>query len=399
MRLKSIINVSTSVTESDGTLIVSDLTGPTKIIPVADSSAYSAGDIVLLKWDFTDGWVADHGQEAYWNSTNGYPQPCNYFRKVVSVDYVNNIITIDVPTRYSMFQRDNARVLRTTGFLSEVGIEDFSIGNVENTTGGFGNDDWLVEGTTGYEVHGSYVIKMYDSYDSWIRRVYTYQPASNSTSTCHILSNGIQVDNSFQLTLEDCYFQRTEYGGGGNGCMFVLRSNDILVKNCIAEFNRHGFLISTANASGIVLFGCTDKRTERATGLSGIDGYVPGSRSSGHHLHFSHSNLLDGCTVIDSFFSFKHRMNFGTIPHGLTAAHCVVWNMKSSENEYLYTVETEQGRYGYVIGTCAECPDVNNLNPATNNTEPLDFVEGKGNGNTLTPQSLYLDQFNKRTNI
>jgi len=169
--------------------------------------------------------------------------------------------------------------------------------------------------------------------------------------------------------------------------------NETLVQDCIAEFSRHGFVLAEMIASGNVFHRCLDKSSGQQTGYSKTIG-----SGSDHHMHFSHSNLFDQCRVENSFFAARW-MNLGSSPiHGLTAVHSVYWNLISNGSQ-AYAVETQQGRYGYVIGTSGNKPEVNTsaLYSGTEFiTDPVDYVEGIKKGKTLVPQSLYLDQKNRR---
>ena len=112
-------------------------------------------------------------------------------------------------------------------------------------------------------------------------------------------------------------------------------------------------------------------------------------------MHFSHSNLWDDCHAEDSFWEAIHRGH--TTNQGLTTAHGVYWNTSGSGTQYpSKLVVTEQGDYGYVIGTSGSVDTVVNLNPASHNTGSWDHVEGEGLGEWLFPQSLYEDQLRLR---
>ncbi|MEA2068503.1 MAG: hypothetical protein U9P12_04820, partial [Verrucomicrobiota bacterium] len=110
----------------------------------------------------------------------------------------------------------------------------------------------------------------------------------------------------------------------------------------------------------------------------------------------SHSCLWDQCRAYDSFWEARHRGP----GHGLTSAHGVYWNTSGSGTAYpTKLVVTEQGRYGYVIGTSGGIDAVVSIDPALNNTAPADHVEGEGLGGTLFPPSLYLDQLARRLGL
>ncbi len=199
----------------------------------------------------------------------------------------------------------------------------------------------------------------------------------------------------FRITVANTAMRRSQYrGAGGNGYMFrIQRSYENLLQDCIADFSRHGFVVSHAGTSGNVFLRCEDRETRRSTGSSGS--YQTNGSGSDHHMHFSHSNLFDSCRAHNSFWTAHHRGTSGTVPHGLTAAHVVYWNMSGSGTRYTNIVRSEQARYGYVIGTSGGQSGA--TNPTGGNTAPADHLEGIGIGDNMEPQSLYLDQLARRS--
>jgi len=394
MRGKAVIQVSpTSVTSGAAVPISSGLSGPTRRIPVANAAAFSPGDFVRLEWQFTPEWIAEHLQQTWWSETSR-PADARYLREVLAVHPAEGWIEVDAPTRYSMLPRDNPRVTRRSGLLTGVGIESLSIGNLQHPGTTWAENDYSVEGRAAYDVHGSWLIRMQHVRDGWIRRVHSRQAAANTSSGCHLLSNGILLLDSFRITLRDCAMRRAQYGGGGgNGYMYRLQyANECLLDDCIADFSRHGFVLSHAGTSGNVFLECEDRNTARATGATGS--YTTSGSGSDNHMHFSHSNLWDRCHAHDSFWTAHHRTTSGTVPHGLTSAHSVYWNSTGSGTRYTTIVRSEQARYGYVIGTSGSRSGA--TNPTGGNTAPADHLEGIGLGATLEPASLYLDQLSRR---
>lgn len=395
MRGKSVIEVSpTSTTTGSAVLLTADLTGPTRRIPVATPNSFAVGDVVRLEWSFTDDWIAENGQTAYWSATSK-PAAAEYLREVTAVDQEQGWIEIDVPTRYTMKTRDGALVRKLTGLLSGAGVEALSIGNAQHPGTTWGENDYNVSGTAAFDVHGSWLLEMRNLRDCWASDVKSYQPPGNTT-TAHMLSNGVSLNDSMRVTIKDCWMGRPQYGGGGgNGYMYrIQQSNDCLVQSCTADLSRHGFVISHAGTSGNVFLQCDDRNTKQAIG-SGTP-YSTGGSGSDNHMHFSHSNLWDSCHAHNSFYTAHHRRTSGTVPHGLTSAHAVYWNTTGS-GSYTDIVRSDQGRYGYVIGTSGSRFGVSTTSAATNTgTAPVDHTEGIGDGATLYPASLYLDQLERR---
>lgn len=137
--------------------------------------------------------------------------------------------------------------------ISEVGIEDFSIGNRENPKSGSGDNDYTVPGTMAYEVHSSEVIEFVMASNCWIRRVSSFLPTGNAQY--HILSNAIQLTRSRGVTIEDCNMEHPQYrGGGGNGYAYTLQGSDNLILGCDAATARHAYDFKQMLATGNVLF-------------------------------------------------------------------------------------------------------------------------------------------------
>lgn len=404
MKGKTVIDARGTVSVGSAVSITADLPGPTHRIPVATPNSFALGDFVRIEWSFTDAWIAEHDQSAYWSATNtppGKPANAEYIRQVLAVNNTEGWIEVDVPTRYSMKTRDGAKVSKLTGMQSGIGIEAFSVGNIQHTGTTWGENDYSVAGTAAYDAAGSFLLKMTGLHDCWITGVKSFQPSGNTT-TAHMLSNGVGVSDSTRITLKDCWMGRPQYGGGGgNGYMYRIQySNECLLQSCTADLSRHGFVISHAGTSGNVFLQCDDRTTGRALGSSSTP-YTTGGSGSDNHMHFSHSNLWDSCHAHDSFYTASHRGTSGTVPHGLTSAHAVYWNTSGSGTRYASSgnpiVRSSQGRYGYIIGTKATSGTAYFAsNPTSGNTAPADHLEGQNTGATLYPQSLYQDQLERR---
>ncbi|MCM2273242.1 MAG: glycoside hydrolase family 55 protein, partial [Candidatus Didemnitutus sp.] len=371
LRSKAVIRVrdgtEMSFYRTSGTTSVAlsrDLLNSTTVIPVASTAGFAVGDTVVVRNDIGDDWINEHG-ETLWLGQGSSLGGLTYRRTVVAVDPVAKTLTVDAPTRYALKLRDGARVVRLTRApIAEIGLEDFSFANVQSeATTGWGEDDYGISGTAAYEINGFFFIVFERVKDSWMRRLATYQPAGNTT-TAHLLSGAFSARECTHLTVEHCFFQRPQYGGGGgNGYMFrLLDTGESLIQSCEARFSRHGFQFSGTGAAGNVIHASLDAITGRATGAVGAAGYATGGRASDHHQHFSQANLVDTCTAEDSWFEARYRGTSGTVPHGISAAHSVFWNTAGTGTSTQAVVKSEQARYGYVIGTRGNRTNVDILN-------------------------------------
>lgn len=395
MRSKSILFIrgNDSPFPIHSSLLTADVLSPSKRLHVADASSFGVGDIVSVRWDFTQAWIDEHGQTSAWTAGVNAPAPANYQREIMAVNVAEGWIETDIPARYYHLVRDNARVEKYDSRIEECGIEGLSIGNVQHPGTGWQPEDYLIQGTGGHEVHASWVIFVNRARNCWVRDVHSYLPAGNSF-TCHILSNGIQIGMSSNITLQNCSMKRPEYGGGGgNGYMFRLtHGNDCLIDNCLADFSRHGFVNSHAGSSGNVFHKCEDRNTKSSTGDTG---YVQtDGDGSDNHMHFSHSSLWDQCHAYESWWEAIHR---GWNNQALSAAHSVYWNTSGSGSSAVNggrIVRSGQARYGYVIGTHGAQKGIELR--TSGNVAPLDIAQGEGAGKSLSPSSLYQDQLARR---
>lgn len=374
-----------------------DVLNSTRVIPVEDTAPFVVGDTVVVRNDITDAWIAEHGESA-WAGHGARLGGLTYRRTVTAVDAAAGTITVDAPTRYALKLRDQARVHRLAAApLAEVGLEDFSVGNVQHPGETWGEQDNNQEDTPAYAVSGAFFISVELARDCWVRRVSSFRPEGN-TSTAHLLSGGIALGGATHVTVEDCVMERPQYGGGGgNGYMYRLgNSGECLIQRSEARFSRHGFVISGIGSSGNVVHDCLDAETGRATGAVGEAGYATAGQGSDHHMHFSQANLIDSCTADGSWFEARYRPH-GSVPkHNLTAVHSVFWNIRGTGAGDAPVVRSEQARYGYVIGTSGERSGVELPRRSPAGTDPIDHVEGEGKGDTLEPPSLFLDQLARR---
>ncbi|MCU0791371.1 MAG: DNRLRE domain-containing protein [Opitutaceae bacterium] len=403
MRFKSVIRVrgpsdARPLAEGSHRIAISaDLLRPTRVIPVADVSPFSAGDLVVLRADLTDAWAQEHSFPD-WIGHGAALGGLAYLREIVAVDLPTSSLVVDIPIRYALKTRDNARVHRLSARpISEVGLEDFSIGETQHPGQEWGNLDYDDPTKPAYDVASAFTIMIERARDVWVRRVSSFQPAAN-TSTAHVLSGGVSVRDSTRATIDDCKFQRPQYGGGGgNGYMFrLINASECLVARSEARWSRHGLMVTGMQASGNVFHACLDALTGRSTGATGTQ--LVNGRASDHHGNFSQSNLIDVCSADRSWWEAKYR-DTGAVPSpGLTAAHSVFWNTEGIDAGTDPVVISEQARHGYIVGTRGLRSHVNT--PTTSAVaaalHPVDHVEGVGLGETLAPFSLYQDQLLRR---
>ncbi|MBP1964498.1 DUF7594 domain-containing protein [Paenibacillus aceris] len=373
-------NVSTKLSKS--------VAEPSVLIPVEDTGGFAVHDYVLITFDTTMDFLNELGMQNKWSSRLGKVEQL-FYRQIVGIDHVNRTITVDIPTRYALKQRDNITITKTEDPITEVGIEDFSIANVQNHNGGLGEDDYKVVGTAGYEADNAKVINMIAVANSWVRNVSTYKPVSNLTY--HILSKGIILDRTKNVTVENVTMQYPQYrGANGNGYLYQFIGNDNLITDSKAIAARHSFTYANFSANGNVLHNIYSENSSLMTDF---------------HMYLSMANLIDNMTLNGDGISAITR-DYGssaTNRHGVVTTESVFWNTTgqaahSSKNGII--IESEQFGNGYIIGTKGAVTGVNvNIvgSISDTNTKPFDMAEGVGEGTKLVPQSLYADQFTRRT--
>ena len=402
MRNKSVITlIPTGATSVEGVTtnrvnITQDLLLPTRVLPVQSTAGYAVGDWIDVRNTVTDAFIVDHDMTAFWNNSQGQTswRGLIYFRRVVAVDSAHNRLIIDAPTRYPLKVRDSARVLRLQTVVREIGLENFSIGMRQNLTPGLGDEDYDTPDTGAYEMHSAAAILVSARVvDSWVWRVSSYRPTLNADNV-HVLSRGIVLQaGSARTTVEANTMGFPQYrGGGGNGYLFNLNGGqDHLLKDNAAEGGRHNYIFNSFVTTGNVIHNNTSINARLA---------------SDFHAYLSVANLVDQMRLDRDFLQSVNR---GTTSGGAghTTTQSVYWNtigLAYVRPNFPYLIETAQYGWGYVVGTQSTTGAIGVVTDSISNNywatlggdEPLDFVEGVGQGASLTPQSLYLDQLARR---
>ncbi len=392
LRGKDIIHVRKAWSnwfESNGnkTDIAMDLLKPTKIIPMESVSGFSVGDLVVLRSRATVAFIEEHGMAGIW--TESAIKGVAFLRKIDSIDVQRKFLIVDAPTRYALKTRDFASVSLANEHIAECGIENLSIGNLENPKTGWDEESHITTGTGAYDVHGSHMIQFKYAQDCWVSKVHTYKPDVNSQDI-HVLSNMLLMYMCRNITVDSCDFQKPQYeGGGGNGYMYTFSGNNCLVKNSRANHSRHNFDFKTPSSNGNVILNCRGEHSKY---------------SSDFHMYLSMSNLIDGFTVNEDYLESTFRPYGGTAIHGYSSTQSVFYNTRGEayHSNKGYIIESKQFGWGYIIGTSGAAdqvkldPVIGTLGGYAYNTSPRDYAEGIGRGEDLVPQSLYLDQFDRR---
>ena len=361
------------------TLLTKDITAPTHAIHVASTAGFTVGDTICIGSEkrVTQEFCDEHYMTSWYNADgSGKLDSVIFMREITAIDTANNIIYIDIPTRYYILMRDGAKIFKPYERTYEQGIEDFSIRTKENTKDGIGETDYNNNTTCAYETYCSYFILVRGATDGWIRNISTYQGKDNSKYGSHIASNVICIHQSNRITIENVHCKNTRYqGGGGNGYAFDIQGADCLFKDCTTYNTRHGYSFKSMQTTGNVIYNCSSENNKY------VDDF---------HQHLSNANLIDNhyfMTGDRPRFEATNNGTYGSVPHGYTTTESTFWNCQT-------TVVSKQVGMGYAIG----CWAVDSSVGPTDNSNPADYVEGTGKGASLMPQSLYMDQKNRRLN-
>ncbi|MFB6263617.1 MAG: glycosyl hydrolase family 28-related protein [Bradymonadaceae bacterium] len=348
------------------------------------------GDDVAVGWVITEAFVRGHQMSEHWREFNGEWQPF-FRREVEAVEREGETATVelDVPLRYPAFRRDGASLRRTTGYIREVGVEDLGLADAIGWDAA-----WKIDQTHVLEFHGVE--------DGWIRRVESFPspaaPQSGPGSEDHLRSGGILIEESKRVTVaESSMAEAQNRGGGGNGYLFeIRRSNEILTRDSVGRAGRHNFIQNW----GFGTTGCVWLRVQSSGGvtMSSKGGSTASTGLSEFHHSLAMANLVDASTLDDGWAA-ENRKDYSS-GAGHTATQSVFWNVTGTGR-----VRSYQYGWGYLIGVGSEIDvvveirdDLGDIGPLAKweNTEPRDWVEGRGRAGSLRPRSLFESQLERR---
>jgi hypothetical protein len=342
-------------------------------VVVANTTGLAPGDDVAIGWAITDAFTAEHNMTGTWTAFANQYQV--FFRtKVVSI--TGNTVKLDVPLRYRALVRDGASLQKETGYLSDVGFEHLSVSNAVTWASAWAEDR-------------AHLVAFKDVRDSWINDVHSV--ASADVAPYHLRSGGVLIENSKRMSvLSSSMGDAENRGQGGNGYLFeVSRTNDILFADTEAKNGRHGFIQNWGFGNvGTVYLRCVSAGSAETTVGNPVAGPTEQSFSE-HHHSLAMATLVDDSRIDDGFV-FRNRGAWST-GAGHTATESVVWRASGAGK-----VVSKQWGWGYIIGTKGVTVDTNVDDAFGAGTGPVDFVEGKDQGDTLYPKSLYEDQRAKR---
>ena len=228
----------------------------------------------------------------------------------------------------------------------------------------------------------------------WVRDVSSFVPVGAGYGDKYALyDKGIHLHLSKRITLQNCEFRHAQRrDGGGHGYLYELGGcNDVLLKDCRGIGGRHNF-------SSNWFFGSVGNVFLRCLSQDGtLSDWNNNLGPSDFHHSLAMANLIDSCQIDDGWYALNRGGMSGGAGH--TATETVFWNCSGSGE-----VRSAQFGWGYLIGmastlkvvTAVDLSQPNWLEKQYVGTEPFDFVDGRGRGAELVPQSIYEDQLKLR---
>jgi hypothetical protein len=304
------ITLRGSVQSEPELLLAADADNRATFVEVDDASGLAVGDDVQIGFVITDQFIADHGMDETWVSFNGQWKP--FFRRVVTaIDTAANpdVVELDIPLRYPALMRDSASLRKVSGFISECGVEDMALSNA-------------IAYNTAWSFNRAHVLTLDQAKDCWVHNVHSFDSPTGEDEH-HLQSGGILVSNSKRITILGSRMEKAQHrGSGGNGYLFeVMRSNEVLVKECTAVAGRHNFIQNwDFGTTGCVFLRCHSRDGRMLMGTwdpIGIIGYCE------YHHSLATANLVDSCTLEDGWIGYNRRSESSGAGHSVTQS--VYW--------------------------------------------------------------------------
>jgi hypothetical protein len=336
----------------------------TNSFDVVSPFLYSVGDTIVIFHPATQAWIdaVDGGGTA--NDPNWSPSDSAvhmtdiaYFRYITAIS--GSTITIHAPVfnhlRKSLSQSYIYKFNRS-GLIMEMGLESLRV---------------LID-TNGPEAteHAKFGVVFAAVENGWI----------DSVTVLHAQSNHFRFEQSFQVTCKNCQAlePHSPISGGYRANFCSEASEFLLVRDCLATYGRHCFVVNGAGKdSGNVFLDCL--------------GIRPYATSEGHR-RWTNGNLWDNVAFIQVNYKMDtlllgNRGSWGT-SHGWSTVNSVAWNCDAEDGH----IHIEQPPTAQNFGIGCWGNSVSGYGPFGH---PPGFIEGT-NQSGLEPRSLYLAQLYSR---
>lgn len=360
-------------------------------VRIAKNSNFKKGDVVCLHHPCSEKWLqavgygeigeGDFEEEFKWDTTTA---PITYHRYITELKETGNEmqVTLDAPVFYPL--KKNLSQCTLYKFTNDV-AQNIGLENIRITT----KADTIPD-----EQHAWNCVFFHNVENCWARNVVV----------THFGKAGIMFQRATRVTVDSCYaLESTSHPEGERMYNFSLSSQSqlILFQNCYARVSRHAYVSNgKSTVSGIVFYKC---KSEAAR-----------TRSEGHRM-WTQGMLFDSFEAFNPFttktelpiLGLWNRWEAGS-GHGWGSVNSVLWNCNlrtdHSTDEAKYysptnaraqiTLEKPPTSQNYAIGCFLE----GGASDIINYVKTRGYVEGTNQGG-LTPQSLYIAQYNARKGI
>ncbi len=414
--------------------IVRDEPYPTKIIKVSSVSGFSIGDPIIIRGTMTQNYINEHDMSNA--GLNAWPLGDTSYlwrRRIIDINSAANEITLDVPTKYRIKSIENPIAAITRSGISEIGIEELSIGIIRHPDNWPNDSGTLPTNAIVSAINENYAIGFYNVLNGWVYNVKSYMPIENSNRPqnndlsnmfgaydIELLNGAIRMKHSQFISVKNFEFKNSQsntVGCCGIGYTVQLENtNEVLFENGTIQKMKKAFTINLGGSSGNVF----KDATIREIFLTPSD----------FHSHLSTANLIENIYFDGNWWESTVRPLGATQSsstfHGHSASQNVFWNIEGAPlnipaREYdpdssgvdPGIVVSSQYGWGYIIGTSGGFSDV--VTPIKPNRKysgqtwrpyiiPRDYTEGIGYdkpssnyfGKDLCPRSLYNAQLQLR---
>jgi len=348
-------NISTKKTGESTTIADAYVPSGSNAFNVSDVSGFAVNDTIRITRQVTDEWVkfmgmnelVRDGKKQTW--INGEITTDRVIRKIEK-----NKIILDIPltdsydAAYTGAAGVAVQKISSTGELSQIGIENFSISSPSQSI------------TIDEAQHRAFT--MSGVADAWARNI----DIRNTVNSISVTGKRITVDHV--IIVHD-----TPTRGAAKPADLNGSGPQILFNRCSITGDNVFFLATGAKVTGpVVLLNCT---------FNGNGWIQP-------HQRWATGVLIDNCIVPDGGIDFMNRGQMGS-GHGWAVGWAVAWNCKAKS----FLNQQPPGAANWVIGSLGE----HQKRAIPFDTLPL-LPEGlyDSPGKPVAPASLYLAQLYER---
>ncbi len=292
-----------------------------KSFHVESVSGYSVGDQIAIRHPKTQAWFdaisGGVGSSGAGPWTMDDDLDIVYNRYITAINSSTKEISIDAPVYYSLqksLTQCYIHKFSIAGIVKEVGVENLRLDtyydNRDTTTTRFGT-------YKPDEAHATEALALSNTENSWMRNVVA----------THFSMNTFNFRWTTRCTVEECKAIDPVSiidGSRRYNFNFHFGSQQILLKNCYANYGRHHYVSNgTTSVSGIVMKDCTAEYAYAVT--EGHRRWTSGLLFD----NFTNNHVHSGAG--DFGIGFYNRGSYGT-SHGWTAVHSVLWNCELSNS-------------------------------------------------------------------